>query len=261
MISSNPVYYLLYLEGDFSLKVFDTWLARVTSISQVIIMILALLGFFYTVVPMYQNQLVEEQYARTRLANLEAQDKLRVTEDQIEKLKGLNEGLVERREKLEANIDEVSQELSVVQEKLSTKSAALSATLSDLSSARKQLSKTQRSLEKVYFVRLAQAAEWMGITGSPLDECDRFATPSDSNQASHCTPFRYIEASLSQLLKDDVTDASGHALMVPQEFRKEFVERARELLSEHQLQLDQKSDYKKEIKAVTWFFERVRKQI
>lgn len=243
------------------MKFFDTWLARVTSVSQVIIMILALLGFFYTVVPMYHNQLVEEQYARTRLANLEAQDKLRATEDQIEKLKGVNEKLVEKREALEANIDEVSQELSIVQEKLSAKSLALSATSSDLSSAQKQLSKSQRSLERIYFVRLAQAAEWMGITGSPLDECGRFSTSTGPNQPSHCTPFRYIEAALNQILENDATDASGHALMVPQEFRKEFVETARDLLSEHQLQLDQKSDGRKEIKAVTWFFERVRKQI
>lgn len=76
---------------------FDTWLARITSVSQVVIMVLALLGFFYTVVPMYQNQLIEEQYARTRLANLEAQDKLRVTEREIDELAEVNAELVERR--------------------------------------------------------------------------------------------------------------------------------------------------------------------
>ena len=240
---------------------FDTWLARITSVSQVIIMILALLGFFYTVVPMYQNQLIEEQYARTRLSNLEAQDKLRVTENEINELSEVNAGLVERRKALEENIEQVSQELSEAKKALSATQSELSARLTDLRSVRQELATTKNSLEEIYLLRIAQAAEWMGITGSSLDDCDRFAYTPDSAQSSDCTPHRYIDAALSGVLETDAKDSSGYPLKVPQEVRREFVQRARELLSEYRLQLDQKTDDKTEIEAVGWFFEQVLKKI
>lgn len=62
---------------------------------------------------------------------------------------------------------------------------------------RQELAGTKDSLEEIYLLRLAQAAEWMGIIGLPLDDCDRFAFPPDSAQASDCTPYRYIDAALN----------------------------------------------------------------
>ncbi len=240
---------------------FDTWLARITSVSQVIIMVLALLGFFYTVVPMYQNQLIEEQYARTRLANLEAKDKLRITESEINELAEVNAELVERRNVLEENIEEVSQELSEARKALSVTQSELSAQLVDLRSVRQELAGTKDSLEEIYLLRLAQAAEWMGIIGLPLDDCDRFAYPPDSARASDCTPYRYIDAALNWVLEADAKDSSGYPLKVPQEARRQFVQRARELLSEYRLQLNKKTGNKTEIEAVGWFFEQLLKKI
>jgi len=238
---------------------FDTWLARITSVSQVVIMVLALLGFFYTVVPMYQNQLIEEQYARTRLANLEAQDKLRVTEREIDELAEVNAELVERRKVLEENIEEVSQDLSEARKALSVTQGELSAQLVDLRAVRQELAATKDSLKEIYLLRLVQAAEWMGITGSSLDDCDRFGP--DAAKSSDCPPYRYIDAALTGLLETDAIDSSGYPLKVPQEVRREFVEGARELLSEHRLQLNQKTGDKNEIEAIGWFFEQVLKKI
>lgn len=43
---------------------FDIWLSRISQISQVGFFIVAIIGFFYTVIPLYQNELLNEAVAR-----------------------------------------------------------------------------------------------------------------------------------------------------------------------------------------------------
>lgn len=236
---------------------FDIWLMRITSISQVIIMVLALLGFFHTVVPMYQDQLIKEEYSRIRIDNLEAQDKLRATLSEIKTLKEENVDIVKQHGSVKESLERASLELKDVQKKFAVIQKDLSTNSNSLRAVKKQLLETKGSLVEIQIVHLLRATEWMTITGNQTEGCDRVGT---LNQPPHCTPFKYIDVALNNILKPTAVDPSGRTLIVPANVRQNFVDVARELLSENQLLLMKKTDYNKDTDAMSWFFKQLQKK-
>ena len=62
-----------------SSKPVDTWLGRAASISQPLVLLLALFGYFYTVIPVYQKEVLSEQIAAKEIELARLQQKIDLT--------------------------------------------------------------------------------------------------------------------------------------------------------------------------------------
>lgn len=76
----------------------DIWSTRIANLSQLGVLILAVFGYFYTVLPVYQKSLLDEEIAKKTL-ELESKDK---------KISDINQKLEERANELKSLSDEVN---------------------------------------------------------------------------------------------------------------------------------------------------------
>ena len=64
----------------------DLWLNRLSSFSQFGLLIIAIIGYFYTVVPLYQKSVLDEEIAKKEIELIEMQKKLDENYAQLRKL-------------------------------------------------------------------------------------------------------------------------------------------------------------------------------
>ncbi|HHA2022737.1 TPA: coiled-coil domain-containing protein [Enterobacter ludwigii] len=76
----------------------DTWFARIANLSQLGVLILAVFGYFYTVLPVYQKSLLDEEIAKKTL-EIEKKDK---------QIAAINKKLEERASELESLSSEIN---------------------------------------------------------------------------------------------------------------------------------------------------------
>ena len=76
----------------------DRWLERSRNISQIILVALAIFGYFYTVRPIYRNQLLSEELSRKAMEMREKEESIRQLDNTRIKLEQVNKNLKEDNE-------------------------------------------------------------------------------------------------------------------------------------------------------------------
>lgn len=229
-------------------------------------MVLALLGFFYTVVPLYQRELVNEEFARTKLEQIEVKEKLKASKaelngqlEEIDSLKREKSDLVAKLEKIRLTTEKAvkDRELAI---------SALSAVERKYRSTEKKLSTTERSLNRNHVLRILQTVEWFSSVGSMLEACSSFRTKNESpegmqNTRPDCTAYGLIKSALRDVSRPNATDPSGDKLDAPPELIQKITSKTEELLELHKLQLNTTVSEKRKLEVIHWFFDILRKEV
>ncbi|MEW8320111.1 MAG: hypothetical protein AB2694_19185 [Candidatus Thiodiazotropha sp.] len=245
---------------------FDKWLSRVTSISQVVIMVLALLCFFYTVVPLYQRELVNEEFARTKLEHIEVKNSLEASRaelseqlEKIELLKLQKNGLATDLNRIRTAIDKAVAERE-------SAASALRVIKRKYQNTERELLKTEQSLNHNHMLRVLQSAEWFSSVGSLMEDCNPYTTTDRTSEeqkrtAPDCTAYGLIKSALQKISQPNAKDPAGDKLDAPPDLIAHIVTESEELLELHKLQLNSIVSEKRKLEVINWFFGMLRKNV
>jgi len=202
---------------------FDKWLNRATSLSQLILVIIAAVTIKLTVIPLYQKELNSEELAKAQL-------KLNTVQAETE---NLAKKVMEKESKLLDTVsllEQLSETERQVRAKLELVNAELSDKTKDLVVIRSQnkmvLAESRRLKEQVvsdYQLKFRQSLEWYAMTTSIRRDCygpdlsGIFADPRQrkAETAKGCGPYAFLKEGL-RTLRDIRKDPSGDPLDIPE---------------------------------------------
>ncbi|MCG8066375.1 MAG: hypothetical protein JAY84_00815 [Candidatus Thiodiazotropha taylori] len=245
---------------------FDKWLSRVTSISQVVIMVLALLGFFYTVVPLYQRELVNEEFARTRLEHLEVKNSLEASRaelsEQLEKI----ELLKLQKNDLAVDLNGIRTAINKAVAERESAVSALRVIERKYQNTERELEKTEQSLNHNHMLRVLQSAKWFSSVWSLMEDCNPYTTTGRTSEEQKrttpdCTAYGLIKSALQKISQPNAIDPAGDKLDAPRELIVQIVTKSEELLELNKLQLNSIVSEKRKLEVINWFFEMLRKNV
>ena len=124
----------------------DNLLSRGSQISQIALVFLAIFGYFYTVVPVYQKDLLSEQISEKELQLSKLEKELSNYPDKIVNLNSQINGLTSDVEKLESAKDHAASELAQIKLKRDKLEKELNNVQVQKSSAELRLSKAYRNI-------------------------------------------------------------------------------------------------------------------
>ena len=92
------------MKTKYNVKNFDVWLGRMSHIAQIILVGVAVFGYFYTIRPIYQNQLLSEDIAKKELELRKINNELDENTKNLQAIKDSIEIITSEKDKLIRNI-------------------------------------------------------------------------------------------------------------------------------------------------------------
>jgi hypothetical protein len=200
----------------------DKWLSRISLISQILLVGIALLTVKLTVIPLYQKELNSEELAK-------AQIKLSSVQSELD---GLARSVSDKEVKLAeavSRIDEISRAETVSRAKLAMVNSELESKVKDLSLLKMQNIKIasesaqlRASLASESQLKFRQALEWFTMSTGLSRDCyypelsEIFVNPEKriAETAKGCGPYAFLKNGLATLKKTR-HDSSGDPLNIP----------------------------------------------
>lgn len=121
----------------------DAWLTRLSSASQPLLLCLAVFGYFYTVVPVYQKELLSEQIAAKEIELTRLQRAIDATAPTMKRLEGERAALERQLQALKAQKDAAERTIA----ELNLRQSSLEARTGELEAARAKLMGDVASVE------------------------------------------------------------------------------------------------------------------
>lgn len=233
------------------MKKFDIYLQRVTSISQIALVLIAAFTIFYSVIPLYQKELASEQLARIQIEQLKAEDRLAFLNtsydsklQEIEKARNEISALVKQSKEERDNLQKLNLEIQGKDALLAKSNKLLASTKREMESANLKLILSQK-------LKFVQALEWYTLI-EPLDnKCEmamakwvRHSDASGSKKKSvGCDPYQTVELAIHKIQQPEAKDSSGDELLLPGEKVRSWAHAATELMEQNKLLLADQMDY------------------
>ena len=152
---------------------FDKWLQRITSISQVLLVAIAIFTIYYSVIPLYQKELASEQLAKIQIEQFSAEERLNFLNagydlkmKEVELFRSELESLTYQLKQERLQLDNVSSEIK-------RKDTLLSDTNRLLASARKDVEKTSLKLISSHKLKFVQALDWYTVVELLDEKCEK----------------------------------------------------------------------------------------
>lgn len=230
---------------------FDKWLQRITSISQVLLVAIAIFTIYYSVIPLYQKELASEQLAKIQIEQFSAEERLNFLNagydlkmKEVELFRSELQSLTYQLKQERLQLDNVSSEIK-------RKDTLLSDTNRLLASARKDVEKTSLKLIDSHKLKFVQALDWYTVV-EPLDEkCEKAMSewtrpdddPTPKPKPVGCNPYETIKLAIYKVQQPEAKDASGDHLFLPVDYVRKWSDIATKLMKDNQSLLVDNMDY------------------
>jgi hypothetical protein len=233
------------------MRKFDLILQRITSISQIALVIIAVFTIWYSVIPLYQKELASEQLAKIQIDQIAAEERVKFLDTSYtiqlqeidnahKEIAGLTTTLVDDRSRLDSLTAEISQKNN----QLSNLNSSLNKAKVQAQAANTQLTQSQR-------LKFIQALEWYTLTAPLHEKCDqamRRWTRADSTEQvkvkkTGCNPYENIKSAISNIQQPNAKDSSGDDLHIDQENMNMWCKRAYSLMEKNKYQLADQMNY------------------
>ncbi|WP_339435973.1 hypothetical protein [Pseudomonas sp. EL_65y_Pfl1_R32] len=233
------------------MKKFDMYLQRLTSISQIALVLIAAFTIFYSVIPLYQKELASEQLARIQIEQLRAEDRLAFLNasydsklQEIEKARNEIGALVKQSKEERDNLDKLNLEIQ-------GKDALLAKTNKSLASTKREMEAANIKLVLSQKLKFVQALEWYTLVEPLDDKCDmamaQWTRPSDAlaskTKPVGCDPYQAVKLAIHNIQQPGAKDYSGDDLLLTSENVRNWSRAAAELMEKNKPLLVDQMDY------------------
>lgn len=236
---------------DKDMGKFDLILQRVTSVSQIVLVVIAVFTIFYSVIPLYQKELASEQLAKIQIDQIAAEERLNFLnssysaqlqeiESARKEVSGLTTKLADDRYRLHA----LEEEIGKKNDQLLSLSSTLNKEKLRALSASAQVVQSQK-------LKFIQALEWYTLI-APLDKkCDtslrRWRRPDspeyEKMKKVGCNPYENIKSAISDVQLSTAKDSSGDVLQIERSSLEAWSKQAYSLMEKNKYQLSDRMDY------------------
>lgn len=236
---------------DKDMGKFDLILQRVTSVSQIVLVVIAVFTIFYSVIPLYQKELASEQLAKIQIDQIAAEERLNFLnasysaqlqeiESARKEVSGLTTKLADDRSRLHA----LEEEIGKKNDQLLSLSSTLNKEKLRALSASAQIVQSQK-------LKFIQALEWYTLI-APLDKkCDaslgRWRRPDspeyEKMKKVGCNPYENIKSAISDVQLSTAKDSSGDVLQIDRTSLEAWSKQAYSLMEKNKYQLSDRMDY------------------
>jgi len=229
----------------------DLILQRVTSVSQIALVIIAIFTIWYSVIPLYQKELASEQLAKIQIDQMAAEERLEFLrasystqiqeiESARNEIKGLTEKLVDDRSRLsflKEEIDKKNNQLLYLDANLKKEKLLAH-------SASNQLVRSQK-------LKFIQTLEWYTLVAPLSDKCDtvlrRWTRPESAKNEKikkvGCNPYENIKTAILSIQLATARDSSGYDLQIDRSNLESWSKQANSLMEKNKYQLSDQMDY------------------
>ncbi|WP_149088619.1 hypothetical protein [Pseudomonas prosekii] len=230
---------------------FDMYLQRLTSISQIALVLIAVFTIFYSVIPLYQKELASEQLARIQIEQLRAEDRLGFLNasydsklKEIEKARNEIDALVKQSKGERDNLQMLNLEIQGKDALLAKTNKSLANTKLEMESANLKLLLSQK-------LKFIQAIEWYTLVEPLDDKCDmamaNWARPNDvllaKSKPVGCDPYQTVKLAIHKVQQPEAKDSSGDNLLLTSENVRIWSSTATELMEKNKPLLADQMDY------------------
>lgn len=200
---------------------FDLWLGRVTSLSQLFLVVIAIATIKLTVIPLYQKELSSEELARSQI-------KLNSVQSEIDKLQSAiaeKEKLLVETELRQSELAEAEglskKRLFIVDAELKDKEAELQKLRKNQERMLAESTTVKRQLNSENKLKFYQALEWFSMTSDLGRDCydpevaeifeNAEARKADARKG--CGPYRSLKDGINSI-RERRRDSSGDPLNI-----------------------------------------------
>lgn len=230
---------------------FDTCLGRATSLSQLILVGVAIFTLYYTAIPLYQKELASEQLAKIQIEQAAAEERLgfinssyQLQVDESNRMRKQNELLAARLELEQHHLAEIQSEIKVKDDELSSLRRALQKTS-------ESIRVVESKLDSVGRLRFVQAVEWLALQSQLSQECElnligrgnRKEIDKGGANIRRCDPLSSIISAIDAAAEPNAKDQSGDHLGLSRTERDKWHRRAMKLVNENKVSLADVVDY------------------
>lgn len=220
----------------------DIWLTRFANLSQPLLLCLAVFGYFYTVIPVYQKEVLSEQIASKEIELARLQRAIDATGPAMQRLENERKALETRLARL--NVERDAAELKIVE--LSRRQAILEGRNKELDAARTKLAGEVASVEagaKSFSLRTYHDSFAASVSVQYLrDSEDPYkiveAPTFEAIFKYLLTPYAAVSTTLAEGDSRFMESASN----VPREFKDEYHTRVRAALEARKDELTRPQD-------------------
>ncbi|AUG05220.1 hypothetical protein [Pseudomonas sp. S09G 359] len=229
----------------------DLILQRLTSISQIALVIIAVFTIWYSVIPLYQKELASEQLAKIQIDQLAAEERLNFLNasytTQLKEVESARSEVSLLTEKLANDRDR----LDILKEEIDKKNNQLIRLRATLDKEKIRTLSASNQLTQSQKLKFIQALDWYTLT-APLDEkcataLRRWTRPdSPKNEEIKkvgCAPYENIKAAISKIQLDTAKDSSGDDLKIERANLELWSRQAYSLMEKNKYQLSDQMDY------------------
>lgn len=207
----------------------DLYLSRSSHISQVILVALAIFGYFYTVRPIYQNQLLAEEVSKKETRLNQLQKEIDNFNPQMQALRDKQAGLELEIENLQATKAQAELQIETIQAEKKSLELAINQTEKQLNKAQADVNSAYR---KIYIESFSAAVSWQFIINmnnkdNAFDILEKQDAESIKNHLT--TPYDAISA----VLEDGNPQALEASSIVPERVKSILNESIKTVLEEH----------------------------
>lgn len=230
---------------------FDLILQRTTSISQIILVAIAVFTIRYSVIPLYQKELASEQLAKIQIDQMAAEERLESLKtgysSQLQEIELARAEILDLTAKLNNDRAQLN-DLTTQIDKKNIQLAHLNTTLNKEKNRALAASTQLVESQKLKFI---QALEWYTLI-APLDDKCRAAmrkwtrpdTPEyEKLKKPGCDPYENIKNAILKIQSPTAKDASGDELQIEPVNLERWSKHADSLMEQNRFQLSDKMDY------------------
>ena len=224
------------------ISVLDIWLARASSLSQPLLLCLAVFGYFYTVLPIYQKELLSEQIAKKEIELTSLQRTVSATQPAIHRLESERAGLEIELQSLRTKKVAAEHQVVILHER----QAMLETKNKELDTLRKKLTKevaTVKAASKAFSMRAYHDSfsgsvhiQYLHGLSNPYNIVE---SPTHEAIAAYLlTPYAAVSSALTLGDSKFIDSAAS----VPRQVKDEYHARVRAALKLHRKILENPQD-------------------
>ncbi|WP_207286409.1 hypothetical protein [Pseudomonas sp. FW300-N2A2] len=229
----------------------DLILQRVTSVSQIALVIIAIFTIWYSVIPLYQKELASEQLAKIQIDQMAAEERVEFLRasysTQVQEIESARKEIMA----LTAKLTDDRSRLDILKEEIDKKNTQLLHLNSTLTKEKLLAISASNQLIQSQKLKFIQALEWYTLVAPLSEKCDkalsRWRRP-DSREYEKikkvgCDPYENIRSAISNIQLATSKDSSGDKLQIDRYNLDLWSKQANSLMEKNKYQLSDQMDY------------------
>lgn len=224
---------------------FDICLSRATSLSQLILVGVAIFTLYYTAIPLYQKELASEQLAKIQIEQAAAEERLSFINSSYQLQVEESERMRKQKELLAGRLELEQQHLAEIQLQIKVKDDELSSLRLALQKTSESIRVVESKLASASRLKFVQAVEWFALQAQLSKECeltiigrdDRKNVDDGGANIPKCDPLNSIISAIDAAAEPNAKDQSGDSLGLSKLERDKWYRRAMQLVNENKVSL------------------------